>query len=213
MGFRSLACGGVAILTIAAGLFASSLSAAPYSYTMDFNLPIPSPDEPESEYGRGWMDDALIEIPHHFVIDDLDVRVDLTHEGLIDLEIVLESPAGTNVFLNLAGNLAFMVRGENGGLTAYGGSVQWLFDDEAIVPIEEATEPFVGPFKPAGNLSLFDGEDVYGQWCLQIQDTVYAHTGTLDSFGLVIATPEPATAMLLVLGAGLVTLFRPNQRS
>jgi len=212
MDFHSLTRGGVAILVIAAGTLISPLFATPYSYTMDFNLPIPSSDEPESEYGRGWMDEALIEIPHHFIIDDLNVYIDLTHEGIVDLAIILKSPSGTNVVLNQAGNLAFIVRGQNGGLTAYGGSVQWLFDDEAIVSIEQATEPFIGPFKPVWNLSLFDGEDIYGQWCLQIQDAFYAHTGTLDSFGLVITMPEPATAILLMLGAGWVTMFRPYRR-
>lgn len=212
MDFHSLIRGGVAILIIAGGTFISPLFATTYSHTTNFSLPIPSPDDPQSEYCKGWMDDALIEIPYHFIIDDLEVYIDLTHEGLVDLEITLESPSGTSVVLNEAGNMAFIVRGQNGGYTAYGGSVQWLFDDEAVISIEEATEPFVGQFRPVENLSLFDGEDVYGQWCLRVQDTIYAHTGILDSFGLVIATPEPATAVLLMLGAGWLVLFKPQRR-
>jgi len=212
MDFHSLTRGGVAILVIAAGALISPLFAAPYSHTMDFNLPIPSPDDPQSEYCRGWMDDAIIEIPHHFIIDDLDVFIDLIHEGIVDLKIVLQSPAGTNIVLNQAGNMAFIVRGQDGGITAYGGSVQWLFDDEAIISIEEATEPFIGSFRPTRNLSSFDNEDAYGPWCLSIYDSLDAHVGVLDSFGLVITTPEPATAVLLMLGAGWAAFLRPYRR-
>jgi hypothetical protein len=212
MDFHSLTRGGVAILIIAAGSLISPLFATTYSHTTDFNLPIPSPGDPMSEFGKGWMADALIEIPYHFIIDDLEVYIDLTHEGIVDLEITLESPSGTNVVLNQAGNMAFIVRGQNGGLTAYGGSVQWLFDDEAIISIEEATEPFLGWFQPVESLSAFEQEDTYGQWRLSIYDAIDAHTGTLDSFGLVITTPEPATAVLLMLGAGWAALLRPYRR-
>ncbi|MGB2809639.1 MAG: proprotein convertase P-domain-containing protein, partial [Sedimentisphaerales bacterium] len=62
----------------------------------------------------------------------------------------------------------------------------------------------VEPYK----LSEFDGEDTYGIWRLQIYDAWDWDTGTLDSFELFIKTPEPATAMFLILGAGLVNLFK-----
>ena len=179
-------------------------------YGDDFNLPIPKLDSSDPHISKGRMDDAIIEIPHHLIIDDIDVAISLTHEGLVDLQILLQSPGGKNVVLSLAGNLAFIVRGEDDHLTAYGGSVDWFFDDEAQVPIEEATEPFVGAFRPAWNLSLFDEEDACGTWRLRIHDMYYAHTGTLESFKLIITTPEPATAILLILGASLVSLFRPG---
>ncbi len=212
MDFHSFARGGVAIITIAAGFLVSPLHAVSYSYDMDFNLPIPSPDDPQSEYQFGSMDDAIIEIGYHHIVEDLDVYINLTHEALFDLQILLQSPEGTYVVLNQGGNLAFIVRDENGGLAAYGGSVQWLFDDEAVVPIEEATEPFVGLFRPFESLSSFDNEDAYGPWRLRIYDAFDAHAGILDSFALIITTPEPATAILLMFGAGLVTLFKPSRR-
>jgi len=180
-------------------------------YSGDYNLPIPSPDEPESEYGRGWMDDAIIEVPCHLVISDLDVGISLMHEGLFDLQIFLQSPAGTNIDLNLAGNLAFIVRDEDGRLHAYGGSVEWLFDDEAKISIEDATEPFIGAFRPVENLFSFDEQDAYGSWRLRIYDASYADTGTLNSFELMIETPEPASAILLTLAAVLLGLFNPRR--
>jgi len=179
-----------------------------YTYNNDLNLPIPSLDDPESEYGKGWMTDVIIEITDHFIISDLDVSVTLTHESLFDLQVLLQSPVETNVVLNLAGNLAFIVRGEDDRLTSVGGSGQWCFDDEAELSIEEATGPFFGLFRPAWNLAFFDGEDAYGLWRLRVYDAFYDDTGFLNGFELVIATPEPATAILLLLGTGFVVLFK-----
>jgi hypothetical protein len=181
-----------------------------YTYRGDFDLPIPAPEDPLSEYGRGWMADAVIQVSDPFTIYDLDVRISFTHESLFDLQIVLQSPAGTNVALSSAGNLAFIVIGEDD--TTVGGSGEWFFDDEAQVSIEEATEPFFGSFRPVESLSLFDNENAYGPWRLQIYDAYYHDTGTLDSFELTITAPEPATVVLLTLGTGLAALFRPRRR-
>jgi len=202
-----------AILVIVAGACGGVVYAGHvHIYSGDFNLPIPSLDEPESKYGRGWMADAIIEVPApHFIISDLNVRLTLTHGSLFDLQILLQSPVGTNVLLNPAGNLAFIVRGKDGRLHAYGGSVEWFFDDEAEVSIEQATELFLGAFRPVENLSSFDEQDAYGFWRLRIYDAFYADTGTFNRFELMIETPEPATAILLTFGAGLLRLFKPRR--
>ena len=180
-----------------------------YTYSSDLNLPIPAPDDPESEYGKGWMTDAVIEINEHFIISDLDVSVTFSHESLFDLQVLLQSPAGTNVVLNLAGNPAFIVRGDDGRLTSVGGSGQWYFDDEAEISIEQAAEPFFGSFRPAWSLSLFDGEDTYGLWRLRIYDAFYADTGCLNGVEIMITAPEPVTAVFFMLGMVFAAVFRP----
>ena len=192
----------VAILVIVAGACGDVYAGPVYIYSGDFNLPIPAPDEPESEFGKGWMTDAIMDVPDDYVISDLDVRLTFTHENFIDLQIILQSPAGTVVVLNPALNMA---------LLNIGGYAEIVFDDEAQVSIEQASIPFVGPFRPVGNLSLFDKEDSFGLWHLQIYDAFYADIGTLDSFELMITAPEPATATLLTLGAGLLLLLRPRR--
>ncbi|MHC4336456.1 MAG: proprotein convertase P-domain-containing protein [Planctomycetota bacterium] len=200
----------VAILLIAVTTPAGAAFASPaHIYSRSFDLPIPAPDDPGSELGKGWMADAIIEITDHLTIDDLDVCISLTHGAFFDLQIILQSPAGTNVALNLAGNFAFIVRGEDNRLTAVGGSAQFVFDDEAGLSIEQAAEPFTDSYRPAWILSSFDNEDAYGTWRLQIHDAFYADTGTLNSFELIITTPEPATAILLILGIALLRLQRP----
>ena len=194
----------VAILVIAVGgagglfpVFAHPV----YTYGGDFDLRIP--DEPDNT--KGSMDEAIIQIKDHHIISDLDVRISITHTNVFDLQISLESPAGTSLFLNMYNLDEFFIDPNY---------TQTIFDDEAEVPIEQAEPPFTGRFRPVEpyKLSLFDGRQAYGIWRLQIYDMWPADTGTLDSFELTITTtPEPATAIFLILGVGLVTLFRSRR--
>jgi len=196
----------VAIFFMAAG-FNSTLFAGPtLIYGGDFDLPIPALDDPMSEYGKGWMDDAVIEIPDHFTIYDLDVGISVTHTKVFDLQIFIESPGGTRLCLNMYNPLYEYFEGED--------YIQTIFDDEAEVAIEDAEPPFTGRFRPRSptQLLVFDGQDTFGQWKLQIYDAYYADTGNLKSFEVIITIAEPATATLLILGVGLVTLFRPRRK-
>ena len=93
---------------------------------------------------------------------------------------------------------------------------QTIFDDEAGTAIEQAEPPFTGRFRPkaidaGNNLAVFDDQDTYGLWRLQIYDAFYADTGKLDSFEIIVTTPEPATAILLLLGTGLINLLNPRR--
>jgi subtilisin-like proprotein convertase family protein len=187
-----------------------------YIYQSSFNLAIPASSQPESEYGKGWMNDAVLEITSHHTICDVDIAIDLTHESLYDLQIVLQSSAGTNVILNSAGNDAFIIRDKNNRLTAFGGSGELIFDDESNTSIWQATAPFFStPFKPVGSLSSFDNEDIYGKWKLKICDAYYAGTGTLNGVKLIIttSTPEPSSAILLALAAVGFRIFSNHRRS
>ncbi len=173
-----------------------------YTYSDDFNLLIPA----EPETSKGWMADAVIEIDRHFTILDLDVGITLTHSNVFDLQIFLQSPAGTRLCLNMYNPLSEFFQGED--------YTQTVFDDEAQLSIAQAEPPFTGRFRPnsSDSLELFDGQDAYGLWYLQIYDAYYADTGSFESFELTITTPEPATVALLTLGAALAALLRPRQR-
>jgi subtilisin-like proprotein convertase family protein len=173
-----------------------------YKYEGEFNLQIPA--DPDS--GKGWMADAVIEIDYHLTILDLDVGITLTHSNIFDLQISLQSPDGTTLSLNAYNPDNEFFQGADYSQT--------IFDDEAQTSISQAQPPFTGRFRPdAGNLlEIFDGQDAYGPWQLQIYDAYYHDTGTLDSFELTITTPEPATMVLLALGAGCAALFRPRRR-
>jgi subtilisin-like proprotein convertase family protein len=186
---------------------------ATFVFSQTFDLPIPSPDDPDSGSGRGRMDDANSYVTEHLLIEDLDVAVLLNHEAFFDLEIVLQSPAGTTITLNPSLNTAFIIQDENGSRSA-GGPNRFLFDDEAAVDIEHATQPFNQPFRPAPGfeLSAFDGQDAFGQWRLQIRDAGDMHEGRLEGTELIIITPEPTTVVLLALGAATVYTRKPPSR-
>ena len=173
-----------------------------YKYEGNFNLQIP--DEPDSS--KGWMADAVIEIDYHLTILDLNVGITLTHSNVFDLQISLQGPDGTTLSLNAYNPDNEFFQGADYSQT--------IFDDEAQTLIGQAQPPFTGRFRPdAGSLlEIFDGQDAYGPWRLQIYDAYYHDTGTLESFELTIATPEPATVVLLTLGTGCAALFRPRRR-
>jgi len=194
----------VAIALIVVGVSFPVFAGPVYIYSGEFDLPIP--DNPDDT--RGWMADAIIEITDHFIIHDLDIRINITHTSAFDLQIFLQSPAGTRICLNMYDFREFF-EGEN--------YTQTIFDDEAGTAIEQADPPFTGRFRPkaidtANLLEVFDGQDSYGLWRLQIYDAFYADTGKLDSFEIIVTTPEPAPAILFLLGTGLINLFNPRRR-
>ena len=173
-----------------------------YTYQGDFNLQIPA----EQDASKGWMADAVIEIDSHFTISDLDVGLNLTHTNVFDLQISLQSPDGTSLCLNMYNSYNEFFTGADYSQT--------IFDDEALIPIDQAQPPFTGRFRPNNGslLEIFDDQDAYGPWQLRIYDAYYHDTGTLDSFELTVTTPEPATVVLLVLGTGCAALLRPCRR-
>jgi len=147
------------------------------------------------------MDDAVIEVLDHFIIADLDVGITLTHTNVFDLQISLQNPAGTILTLNMY-NFDEYFEAENYTNT--------IFDDEAPLSIKEGEAPFTGRFRPLDVLSDFDGTDAYGLWHLRICDMWEWNIGTFNHLELIF-TPEPSTATLLILGASLLTLFRPHR--
>lgn len=175
-----------------------------FRYGGDFNLPIL--DKQSSE---GSLTEALIHVPDHLTIYDLDVGINVTHTNVFDLQIFIQSPDKTKICLNMYDFKTGFFEGEN--------YTQTIFDDEAEIPIEQAAAPFTGRFRPKDGflLSEFDNRDAYGVWRLQVYDLWYWDTGTLENVELIfsisepaIVIPEPAALSLLVFGAGLTILFR-----
>ena len=179
--------------------FSTAVFACPtLIYGNNFDLPIPA----AQDASKGWMDDAIIEVDRHAAIYDLDVCINVTHTNVFDLQVFVQSPVGTRFCLNMYDFKDEFFKGE--------GYVQTIFDDEAEIPIEQGTAPFTGRFRPkAGNaLEIFDGEDAYGLWRLQICDMWYWDTGKLERVELIITVCEPNALSLLALGAGLTVLSR-----
>jgi subtilisin-like proprotein convertase family protein len=173
-------------------------------YSGDFDLPILD----RQDWGSP-LAEAIINIPDHLTIYDLDVGINVTHTNVFDLQIFIQSPGGTRLCLNVYDSRDDFFKGED--------YVQTIFDDEAEIPIEQGSAPFTGRFRPkaGGLLQVFDGEDAYGLWRLQLYDLWYWDTGSLENVELIISmsepaivVPEPAALTLLAIGVGLMTLFR-----
>jgi subtilisin-like proprotein convertase family protein len=171
-----------------------------HTYGGPFDLPIIDVPGPDSQ-----MTEAIIEVPDHFPIHDLDVRINITHTNVFDLQLFLQDPLGSRICLNM-----YDFKDEFGTYPNY---TETIFDDDALLSIEQAEPPFTGRFRPRQpyELSLFDGHDAYGTWSLQIYDMFDWDTGTLDSFELIFTTPEPASVLILALGGALLTFFRPRR--
>jgi serine protease len=106
---------------------------------------------------------SVIDVPQNIEITDLNLQLYITYFDVEELEIYLESPSGTRVFL---------VR----EFDAFGDSFyNTAFDDEASTPIGFGTAPYVGTFRPTQPLSNFDGENAAGTWTLYIE----AHLGNI----------------------------------
>jgi len=182
------------ILAIVIGLSFPVYALPVRIYGGEFNLPLLDPTGPGSA-----MTEAAIDVPDHFFIADLDVRIDITHTLIFDLNLILQSPDGTRVCLNKY-EFTEIFKGANYTNT--------VFDDEAEIAIEEGTVPFTGHFRPEAGylLESFDGQDAYGPWRLQIYDMWLTDTGTLNIFELIFTEiPEPGTVLLVGLG-GLALL-------
>lgn len=188
---RKVLCSAPAIFVIAVGIsFPSYAGHLHYSCGADFDLAIP----PRKD-GKGWMEDAMVFAAAEGIVIDIDVTVNITHSSVCDLQIYLQSPAGTRLCLNSYDIDDFIPFEKNFLWTT--------FDDQAQTAIEDGQSPFTGRFRPKspGTFSVFEGESVHGIWLIQIYDAVYADCGTLHNVKLdFVVNPEPSTVVFLIMG-------------
>ncbi len=145
--------------------------------------------------------------PH---ILDVNLNLDMVHSWVEDLEIWLESPAGTSV--RLFNQLP-------GGPPRFDDFDDTFFDDQAAQSITDGNAPYRGSFKPMEALRVFNGQNPNGIWFLWVYDHHYGDYGWLYRRGdpafetrrgplsgtyLWITVPEPAS--LLALAVGVVGL-------
>ncbi len=193
----------VLVAAVLAGLLPAAHADVVVTYSRPFDKRIPA-----VAGTKGWMDDAMIDVPFHLTITDLDVSIKLTHSNDFDLQLFLQSPSGSGILLNMYDPFTKYFNGQD-----YRGTT---FDDEADTPIEAGSPPFEGRYRPLeGNLlSTFDGQDAFGRWRFQVCDVFYVDTGRFKEFTLTFTVPEPATAALLLLALPVLRpgLLRPARR-
>lgn len=130
---------------------------------------------------------STIEIAAAGLIRDLDLRLDITHTYVGDLDAFLIAPDGTRIALfdRVGGS------GDNFSNTR--------FDDEAAVSINNGTAPFSGSFRPDQTFAALDNLSITGTWTLEITDNANADVGSLNSWSLIIDVIPVAVPKLAVI--------------
>ena len=123
---------------------------------------------------NGDVTTSVINFANDFVINDVNVSVDIQHTWVGDLDITLTAPDGTTT-------VELMPSGTCGNCD----DMNVTFDDDAANPITGAAAPISGDFQPAsGSLSTFNGLQSAGDWTLTITDNANQDGGNLLSWSL-----------------------------
>ncbi len=135
-----------------------------------------SVDVPVDIVDRGTITSELF-VPDDFVIDDVNVMLDIDHTWDSDLDVFLIAPDGTRLEL-------FSDIGGSGN--KFRGTT---LDDEAATDIDDESAPFSGTFQPedkhlSGGLAVFDGKSAQGTWTLEVRDDTGGDSGQLNSWSL-----------------------------
>jgi len=105
------------------------------------------------------------------IVSDINVNLEIDHTFLSDLSVSLTSPSGTKIFL--ISNSC----GEENNLNA-------TFDDEGSDLVCNGDPAISGTIKPLVNLSSFNGESIFGEWILEVNDGAESDGGILKAFSL-----------------------------
>ncbi|WP_300668609.1 Ig-like domain-containing protein [Desulfoluna sp.] len=108
------------------------------------------------------------------------VRLNIEHSYVNDLKATLISPQGTRI--PLFNRLQGMVKGN----FLAGNFVDTVFDDEADLMIIEGEPPFTDAYRPVIPLSGLYKEPVFGQWQLEVEDSVKLAQGKLKDWELTL---------------------------
>jgi subtilisin-like proprotein convertase family protein len=108
------------------------------------------------------------------VIEDLNVKVNISHDWDSEMDVYLIAPDETRIEL----------------FTDVGGSqddfIDTILDSQASQSITEGAAPFTGSYRPEGSLDALIGKDINGSWVLEVTDDSWFGSGTLKNWSLTI---------------------------
>jgi subtilisin-like proprotein convertase family protein len=109
------------------------------------------------------------------LITDVNITIGaLTHAKTGDIEFSVKSPQGTEVVLASR-------RGGTGD-----NFINTVFNDSASNPISSGTAPFTGSFRPESPLSVFNGQNSFGNWIFRVNDNTASDTGRVMNYCITI---------------------------
>jgi subtilisin-like proprotein convertase family protein len=124
-------------------------------------------------------------------LSDLTLTLAIQHPAVGELTITLVSPSNQIVPL-VANNGA---SGANMGIGTGGVLLGTTFDANSLRTIANGPAPYIGTFRPAGNLAQFFGQPLQsGTWQLQITDSTTGNIGALSKAFLTALQGFSATA-------------------
>lgn len=172
----------VAVGILAAGTIPAS--AAPFG---PYESTTPLLNIPDNDNTTGAA--RSISVAESFIINDLDVGLNITHTFRGDIRVTLTSPSNTTVQI--------VNPDVNDGFRNY----DILLNDASSDPINDTNNDAVAaPFYdrqagPSNPLSAFNGENAQGVWTLRFYDTALQDTGAVNRMAL---TFDGSTALLIV---------------
>jgi subtilisin-like proprotein convertase family protein len=144
---------------------------------------------------------STLNFPDDFVINDVNVTLNIQHTWIPDLIITLTSPGGTTVELS-----------SDIGNPNDDDMVNTVFDDSADILITEGTAPFTGVFRPEGNLADFNMEQSAGDWVLTISDTFAADGGQLTDWTLQLCSSSSLSVGEQLVEEDLIIINQGNDQ-
>lgn len=113
-------------------------------------------------------------------IADVDVRINLAHAYLSDVDVFLTAPNGVKIELST----------DNGG-TGHD-YINTIFDDDAPRRINGiTTSTNSARYRPEFSMGRWHGSSINGTWTLEVSDDSLGDTGTFYNWGLTIRNGEP----------------------
>jgi subtilisin-like proprotein convertase family protein len=149
----------------------------------EINAAVPTPISVPDNTTSGIQSTLTINEPNNPIIGNLSVYVRSVHEYSGDLVIFITSPSGTTIQLKTS----------NGCPTP---DLDVTFEDGAasfVCNVTPGQAGYSGSVAPVGDLSLFNGETINGDWLLTVTDEGPTDLGTLNNWKLIFCE-EPTTA-------------------
>jgi subtilisin-like proprotein convertase family protein len=175
---------------VAFAALAGAAQADPFAFTG------PSADDVDTDPGT----QVVLFAGTSGIITDINVGVWITGGFMEDFSLYLTSPSGTTVQFRAP------LYPEH-----IDGPMQAFFDDEASAPHGDQVYGAIGTFTPWYWLYTFDGEELYGDWILTIEDEIFPGEGDdLVAWAITgdVSVPEPTLAALLGVGLAGVGIAR-----
>lgn len=127
-----------------------------------------------------------INVPTTAAISDVNLRVNLNHTYVSDLQVALVNPSASNQI-----NIFNRSCTNNDNMNV-------LFDDQGSAMV--CASPINGTYLPAQALSIYNGMNPQGNWLVGIRDLGAADTGTVNSYTLTVCS-QTLTELAVVCGA------------